>query len=624
MRCRALSVFVTLSATFFCGFATPLTSRWDEMKVKHAWDTVPNNWQTLGLPSNQTTIDLHLALKSHREDALVEALYQVSDPKNPKYVPPPPIRASVYPPVPLSHGRYGAHLSREQVAEVVAPHQDTLDLVNSWLEHYDIPSSSISMTLGGNWLMVVGVSVPQANRILGASYQLYQHVETNDTVLRTIGYSLPEVLHGHILTIVPTTYFGSPLTEATRPQMYPSTGVEAEAKAVLSRREEGATPSYLRWLYKTMGYVPKATDRNALGIAGYGGQFPSPQDLKLFMKEYRTDGEDATFTVTQINGGGYDPENPGIEANLDIQYAEAIAYPTRHIYYSTAGTPDSPTDDPYLRWSRYVIAQNDVDIPRTISTSYGGYELTLPWEYAVSVCDLFGQLGLRGVSVLFSTGDWGVGDGDCLFKDSSGKVSVQFIPIFPATCPWVTSVGGTTGHDPEVAASMSGGGFSIFFPRQPYQADAIYTFLQNFGDKYSGLYNPGGRGFPDISSQAIKLSYVLGGKFYFVSGTSGAAPVRLSSSLLSATSTQLAANAQTVAGSPPLGFLNPWLYEAGLPGLNDITSGSNPGCNTDGFPAVTGWDPVTGLGTLDFEKLEEIIDDRLRNSGTSGSRHEWT
>ena len=35
-----------------------------------------------------------------------------------------------------------------------------------------------------------------------------------------------------------------------------------------------------------------------------------------------------------------------------------------------------------------------------------------------------------------------------------------------------------------------------------------------------------------------------------------------------------------------------WLYSRALPGLNDVTSGSNPGCNTQGFPAITGWDPV--------------------------------
>ncbi|KAH8986678.1 subtilisin-like protein [Lactarius akahatsu] len=615
MRCHALSVLATLSTSLLCGFATSVTSRWDGMKVKHAWGAVPKNWKSLGHPSNETTIDLHLALKSHREDALVEALYEVSDPEHSRYAPTPPICARIYPPVPLSHGRYGAHLSKEQVAEVVAPHPDTLNLVSSWLRHYDIPSSSITMILGGNWLRVAGVSVSQANRILGASYQLYRHVETNDTVLRTISYSLPEVLHAYIQTIVPTTYFSSPLTEGMRLRMHLSTAVEARGKAgsVLSRRDEDSvTPSYLRWLYKTLGYAPKATDRNALGIAGFGGQFPSPQDLALFMNEYRTDGEDATFTVTQINGGGYDPANPGLEANLDIQYAEAMAYPTQHIFYSTGGAPTSLTDDPYIHWLNYLLDQDNVNIPQTISTSYGGYEHTMQLEYVVSVCALFGQLGLRGVSVLFSSGDYGVGVGDCLVPHNSGE-SVQFLPVFPATCPWVTSVGGTTGHNPEVAASLSSGGFSIYFARQTYQADAISTFLQNLGDKYNGLYNPLGRGFPDISSQAIKFLTIVGGQLGHTSGTSGSAPTV--AGIISLLNDYLISK-----GSQPLGFLNLWLYGSGLPGLTDITSGSNPGCNTEGFSAVAGWDPVTGLGTLDFEKLEEIIDDRLRNSGTSSTQ----
>src|SRR6266702_496078 len=43
--------------------------------------------------------------------------------------------------VPLLRFRYGAYLSKEQVAELVAPHPDTLELVNSWLEHHGISSS---------------------------------------------------------------------------------------------------------------------------------------------------------------------------------------------------------------------------------------------------------------------------------------------------------------------------------------------------------------------------------------------------------------------------------------------------------------------------------------------------
>ena len=48
-------------------------------------------------------------------------------------------------------------------------------------------------------------------------------------------------------------------------------------------------------------------------------------------------------------------------------------------------------------------------------------------------------------------------------------------------------------------------------------------------------------------------------------------------------------------GKNPIGFINPALYSN--PGmLNDITNGTNPGCDTVGFSAVEGWDPVTGLG----------------------------
>ncbi|KAI9428445.1 hypothetical protein H4582DRAFT_1831295, partial [Lactarius indigo] len=43
----------------------------------------------------------------------------------------------------------------------------------------------------------------------------------------------------------------------------------------------------------------------------------------------------------------------------------------------------------------------------------------------------------------------------------------------------------------------------------------------------------------------------------------------------------------------PLGYLNPWLYVNSFVVLNDITSGSNPGCNTDGFSAIAVWDPAS-------------------------------
>jgi len=60
--------------------------------------------------------------------------------------------------------------------------------------------------------------------------------------------------------------------------------------------------------------------------------------------------------------------------------------------------------------------------------------------------------------------------------------------------------------------------------------------------------------------------------------------------------------ARIAAGLPSLGFLSPWLYGEGFKGLNDIVGGNNP----DGFKAVKGWDPVTGLGTPNFGLLKDL------------------
>ena len=60
------------------------------------------------------------------------------------------------------------------------------------------------------------------------------------------------------------------------------------------------------------------------------------------------------------------------------------------------------------------------------------------------------------------------------------------------------------------------------------------------------------------------------------------------------------------AGKSTMGFLNPFLYASYASFVNDITSGNNlctssiNVCCSEGYYAVDGWDPVTGLGSIDF------------------------
>ena len=90
----------------------------------------------------------------------------------------------------------------------------------------------------------------------------------------------------------------------------------------------------------------------------------------------------------------------------------------------------------------------------------------MPRDYAIHVCNLFAQLGARGSSVLFPSGDYGVGIGTC--KTNDGRNVTRFQPEFPSSCPYVTSVGGTAYVKPEVTVIFSGGGFSDYFPRPEY------------------------------------------------------------------------------------------------------------------------------------------------------------
>ncbi|KAH9159989.1 subtilisin-like protein [Lactarius sanguifluus] len=564
MRYHGLAVLSILSAAPFADLATPPPPPWGDICVKHTWNTVPANWESLGLPPPGTTIDLYIALQPHRDNALIDALHE------------------------------------EQVAELIAPRQDTLKLVHSWLEHHGVPSSSISTSHGGGWLTITGVPVSQADELLSASYQLYRHTGDNATevILRTVSYSLPEVLHAHVQTVAPTTHRGSTPSEEGAAAVVNATS--REPMTVLPTDDEFVTPSIVRWLYGTQAYEPLAMGYNALGILGLNDEYPSYTDLTRFMNYFRADAVAATFTVQQVNGGGFNLNQPGPEANVDIQWTGAIAYPTPHIFYSTGGllqiaNGQPASNDAYLVWFNYLLGQEY--IPPTISISYSNPETLFPLEYVSSLCNLFAQLGLRGVSVLVSSGDDGVGRGDC--RDNSG--SVRFTPTFPASCPWVTSVGGTVRHDPEVAMYMSGGGFSTHFTRPNYQEDVVVPFLGSLGNQHAGLYDPLGRGIPDISAQASLCEFIHEANHLSVTGTSVSAPIV--AGIVSLLNDYLIST-----GRPRLGFLNVLLYGHGRYGINDITSGSNPGCGTDGFTAIPGWDPVTGMGTPRFISLQDILD----------------
>ncbi|KAJ7881181.1 peptidase S8/S53 domain-containing protein [Mycena leptocephala] len=581
-----LSAFVVVLAGL--SGAKPLSSkRWNDLQVKHAWVEIPRGWEFHSTPAEDHLLDMRIGLKQSKLEELISSLYEVSDP---------------------AHERYGQHLSKEEVDALVAPHPDSVEAVESWLQHHGInPADAHFRSAGGEWI-TIRVSVAQAERMLDTKYGVYYHAASGSSVVRTMEYSLPAELHSHIDVVTPTTYFGTfhsmRSTSFVQPQTTPlansdSFAAEISPLAVPASCGTTVTPACLRAMYNTTAYVPKATATNKLGVAGYLQEFANDAG-----ESFRTDAVGGTFTHVQVNGGLNTQSSPGVEANLDIQYTEGISFPTPNIYYSTGGSPPftkdtftpTNTNEPYLDWLNFIL--NQTTIPQTFTTSYGDDEQTVPQDYAISVCNLFAQLGARGSSIMFSSGDEGVGGGDCLTNDGTNRKIFQ--PAFPASCPFVTAVGGTTRVNPEVAVSFSGGGFSRYFARPSYQNASVTPFLTALGTKFSGLYNATGRAYPDVSAAANGFQVVIGGRTSSVGGTSASSPTV-------AGVVALLNDFRISNGEPSLGFLNPLFYSTAKAGFNDIVSGSNPGCSQTGFTATTGWDPVTGLGTPDFLRLQALV-----------------
>ncbi|OSS43496.1 hypothetical protein B5807_11875 [Epicoccum nigrum] len=496
--------------------------------------------------------------------------------------------------------QYGNHLDHDQILAMTAPKDESISLVKTWLQN-EMPSGKISMT--GDYITVEG-TVDAIEKLLNTKYSSYINEETKARTLRTLEYSVPSALVGHLDMIQPTTYFGVKPFRTTISEHHAIVeeddfGIEA-VSAVAGCSGTRITPTCLANLYNFAN--AKNESVGLLGVAGFLEEYAIKSDFSTFLNSYAYFNNKArSFTCTGVNGGTCPTSPAGIEANLDVQYAGSIASSVPMTYYSTAGRGGlvgggTNTNEPYLEFLNYLLALPTASLPNTLSISYGDDEATVPLSYATNVCNLFSQLGARGVSILISSGDSGVG--------SSCKVNgkASFTTSFPAACPWVTTVGGTTGNSPESAWSSGGGGFSEVFGRPDYQNATVNKWLTT-DTTHSGVtkyFNASGRAYPDISAQATNFVIVASGSAQSVSGTSCSAPT-------TAGIFQLLNSARIASGKKGLGFLNPWLYSTASTGFTDIKNGKITGCSGAisgaGFSAVAGWDPATGLGTPNYEAL---------------------
>jgi kumamolisin len=318
-----------------------------------------------------------------------------------------------------------------------------------------------------------------------------------------------------------------------------------------------------------------------------------------------------SVTAVGVDGGanlpGQDADADG-EVTLDIEVAGAIAPGAKiAVYFGTN------TDDGFVQVVSAAV-HDDVRKPGIVSISWGQAEETTTAQMLQGLQEILQEAAALGVTVCVAAGDDGSADMEQNVWDDKPHVD------FPASSPYALACGGTTlgassGPDARVETvwndgangGATGGGVSNIFPKPSYQNNIHVP---------PPAVAAGGRGVPDVSADAdpnTGYNIVVGGQQEQVGGTSAVAP--LYAGLIARINQSL-----TSGGGNAVGFVNPLIYAQSIPAgvFHDVTQGNNDIYNDlDGeFEAGPGWDPCTGLGSVDGANLLAALQAQAGTSPT--------
>ncbi|KAG5999804.1 hypothetical protein E4U21_006294 [Claviceps maximensis] len=528
-------------------------------------------------------------------------------------------------------------LAREDVQSLRQPAEDDVHRVMKWLSENGITTTA---NPDQDWIHLT-TTVGEVDKLLDTRLHRYSFGDDGKATLRTTEYSIPDELTSAIDFVHPISNFMTPEHEVLVDFQLPKQQQQQKKKKKRknqsrhNRRDlacgQNTTLDCISRLYGINYSTPDGRSPVRFGVAGFLDQWANYGDLRQNFEQSRPDLIRAgyNFTVESINGGEnkQDAGKAGSEASLDIQYAMAVGFPTNVIYYSTGGRgekldgngkplpADANDNEPYLDFFQHIANKPDHELPHVISMSYADDEYSVPKPYAIRVCNEIGMLTARGVSILGGSGDGGAMGAQknpkvqCRAHDGSDRGMT--VSTFPASCPWVTSVGAVNnGQEPPQGADFSGGGFSDFFPRPDWQTDAVDEYVAALQGHLQGYYNPGMRATPDISVVGTQFKTIINGESFLLAGTSASVPVL-------AAMIALVNDARLRKDKRPLGWLNGRLYSKKVRDvLQDVTDGRSYSCQfpdgqtPGGWPATRGYDAMTGLGVPnDFGKFMDVLVD---------------
>ncbi|KAJ7246614.1 hypothetical protein C8J57DRAFT_1523315 [Mycena rebaudengoi] len=298
----------------------------------------------------------------------------------------------------------------------VQPSPATIDAFNSFAPANGRQPNVVSPS--GEWVSIA-LSVSQPNALFAANFEQFTYLNMTAPLTRTLSLSLLRNCR-------------AARSRRSRCAIPPDSCLGPE---------DTITPACLQTFYR-IPLTPATQTSNT---------------LLLFLQTYRPDMPSSTTFVLESLDGGKDAQGPFLfnnvlEASLDVQYTVGLATGVP-VTFLSVGNDTTETGFITSLLDTTIFLAGAPDPSSTMTTS--------------QICNGYMALGARGISVLFSSGDDGVRGGHDVPLQCTNDT---FIPVFPASCPFVTSVGATVNFAPETAESFSSGGFSDVFPMPAYQS----------------------------------------------------------------------------------------------------------------------------------------------------------
>jgi subtilase family serine protease len=339
-------------------------------------------------------------------------------------------------------------------------------------------------------------------------------------------------------------------------------------------------------------------------------------DVRKFRSLFGLPPADPTIVVNGPDPGFWDKSEEQ-EADLDVQWSGGVAPGAAVTFVVSQST--ATTDGVDLS-AQYIV---DHDLADVMSTSFGACESDMGAGGVAFYASVWGQAAAEGITSFVSSGDSGFAGCD-LGSDNmatGGGVSGLCAPLDDVcvggtlfddkatpSLYWNAAADPVTGlsvlsYIPEIGWNesgavpfgghlwASGGGPSSVQPRPWWQ-------------KGPGVPSGRKRIVPDVS-----LSAAIHDGYYVIQSDKGGSAVIGGTSAASPAMAGIMALIVQKTGERQ-GNANPALYAVATAGravdpppFHDILSGSNDVPGQTGFPCGAGYDPVTGLGSVDASVL---------------------